>query len=53
MVDYKELYLKMMQSTETAIQLLIQAQQECEELYISSSDAHIFSLVTDEDTKER
>ena len=31
MPDYKELYLKMVRATEKSIQILIQAQQECEE----------------------
>ncbi|MBE6984601.1 MAG: hypothetical protein E7434_03095 [Ruminococcaceae bacterium] len=37
-VDYKELYLKMMRASEEAIRLLIQAQQDCEELYLQSTD---------------
>ena len=36
--DYKELYLKLMNRTENAIRILIQAQQECEELYVNASD---------------
>ena len=31
MPDYKELYLKMLRATEKPIQILIQAQQECED----------------------
>lgn len=38
MPDYKEMYLKMVRTTEKAINLLIKAQQECEELYLSDSD---------------
>ena len=38
MPDYKEMYLKMVRTTEEAINLLIKAQQECEELYLSASD---------------
>lgn len=34
MDDYKSMYLKMVNSTEIAIQALIKAQQECEELYL-------------------
>ncbi len=37
-VNYKELYLKMVRASEAAIQTLIQAQQECEELYLSKGD---------------
>jgi hypothetical protein len=35
MSDYKELYLKMLRASEKALNLLIEAQRECEELYIS------------------
>lgn len=34
MADYKELYLKMVRETEKAIQILIEAQRDCEELYL-------------------
>ena len=36
--NYKEMYLKLMRSTEAVINLLITAQQECEELYVNASD---------------
>jgi hypothetical protein len=36
MPDYKEMYLKMLRASEQAINILIAAQRECEELYISS-----------------
>lgn len=36
MPDYQELYVKLFRATEEAIQILIAAQRECEELYISS-----------------
>lgn len=35
MPDYKEMYLKLFRATEKAIGTLIEAQRECEELYIS------------------
>ena len=45
MVDYKKMYLTMFNATEDAInalesvrQALIQAQRECEELYISAPE---------------
>lgn len=34
MPDYKEMYLKMFRACEQATNILISAQQECEELYI-------------------
>ncbi len=36
MPDYKEMYLKMMRATEEAMGVLIAAQRECEELFISA-----------------
>lgn len=38
MADYKEMYFKLLNATEDAIRILIKAQQECEEMYISSED---------------
>ena len=38
MPDYKEMYLKMVRATESAINTLIKAQQECEELYLQDED---------------
>ena len=35
MPDYKEMYLTLFRATERAISTLIEAQRECEELYIS------------------
>ncbi len=39
MEDYKQMYLTLFHATEEAANLLIQAQQKCEELYISSGEA--------------
>ena len=38
MPDYKELYFNMFRASEQAVNVLITAQRECEELYISSSE---------------
>ena len=38
MTDYKEMYLKMVRATEEAMRILIQAQQECEELYLAGEE---------------
>ena len=38
MVDYKEMYLKMNRAMEKAINILIEAQQECEEDYLWQTD---------------
>ncbi len=34
--DYKEMYLKMVRETERAIEILINVQRECEEMYLSA-----------------
>jgi len=36
MPDYKEMYLKMVRATEAAMDCLIAAQRECEEMYIQA-----------------
>lgn len=41
MPDYKTMYLTMVQASEDAINLLIKAQRECEELYLSSAEPEI------------
>lgn len=51
MPDYKELYLKMFRASEEAINLLIAAQRECENLYVSSSESDI--TIVDFTGKER
>lgn len=38
MPDYKELYFKLFYASEQAINTQIQAQRECEELYISQPE---------------
>ena len=39
--DYKELYFKLFRATEKAINLLIDAQRECEELYLSGTEERL------------
>lgn len=38
MPDYKEMYLKMFRASEKAINIIIDAQQECEEMFMSAPD---------------
>ena len=40
--NYKEMYLKMVRASEHAINILIAAQQECEELYLSEPELTVF-----------
>ncbi|MGM9554435.1 MAG: hypothetical protein ACI3V2_09035 [Faecousia sp.] len=36
MADFKQMYFHIAHATEEAIRLLVQAQQECEELYLAT-----------------
>jgi hypothetical protein len=38
MADYRAMYLKMMNAAEEAMEILIKAQHECEELYMSAEE---------------
>lgn len=49
MSDYKEMYLTMIRETERAINILIDAQRQCEELYISSPEPDIRVIDTEND----
>ena len=42
MPNYKEMYLKMVRASEKAINVLIEAQQECEEMYVSGPELTAF-----------
>lgn len=55
MPDYKEMYLKMVRASEDAINILITAQRECEEMYLSSPEPElkIVSLSKEEDETEK
>lgn len=39
MADYKEMYFKLLRATEEAIRILIAAQQDCEEQYLSAPES--------------
>ena len=45
MPDYKEMYLKMVRATEEAMNCLIAAQRECEEMYMQVGEEKVFRLV--------
>lgn len=44
MPDYKEMYLTLFRATEKAVNLLIAAQQECEERYLSAPEPGLLVL---------
>ena len=49
MADYKGMYLHLARETERAVQILIAAQQKCEELYVNAPEPEL--LVLDRDRK--
>lgn len=49
MPDYKKMYHTMFKASEAAIELLIAARQECEELYVSAPEPKI-TLIKGSDT---
>lgn len=55
MPDYKKMYFKMAKETERAIRILISAQKECEELYISEKRAEpvLLSLKKEDSVDEK
>lgn len=42
--DYKEMYLTLMRETEKAINILIDVQQKCEDMYLNTSEPTIISM---------
>ena len=48
MPDYKEMYLKLMRETEKAIRILQQAQLDCEELYLQSTEDEADQTVSEQ-----
>ena len=43
-VNFKELYCKMMRASEEAIRILIEAQRECEEMYLNATEPMLEEL---------
>ena len=52
MPDYQQMYLTMVRAAEKAMNILIEAQQECEELYLSEDEARIDVLPVKRDSEE-
>lgn len=46
MPNYKEMYLTLFRASEKAVNIIIEAQKEVEELYINSSEPEIFIIST-------
>ncbi len=52
MPDYREMYFKLFRATEQAIDGLIRAQRECEEMYLASPEPRLVELPHPENEKE-
>lgn len=52
MPNYKEMYLKLFRASEQAINTLITAQRECEELYISQPEPNLKLLTISAENKK-
>jgi len=44
MPDYKEMYLHLMRETEKSIRILIEAQRECERMYLEAEEPQLTLL---------
>lgn len=53
MPDYQEKYLILMRATEKAIRALIEAQQQCEELYLSAEEPPLQPLSKPDNSEEK
>ncbi len=53
MPDYKEMYLTLFRACEQAVQVLIKAQQECEEMYIDANNPKRIFLLEDRKSMEK
>lgn len=53
MPDYKEMYLKMFRAVEEAIDILIAAQRDCEEMYIRDQEPVVRLVTPNESDKDQ
>ena len=51
MIDYQEMYYKMNRAMEKAINILVEAQQECEEDYLQQTESSA-DIASREDSKQ-
>lgn len=52
MPDYKEMYLKIFRASEQAVNILITAQRECEELIISLPESEVRTISLSREDKK-
>ena len=53
MPDYRELYLELFRATTRAIDILIEAQQWCEERYLQAGQAEVVVLAREQEPPQR
>ncbi len=51
MTDYKKMYRELFTATTKAIEILIEAQQKCEEIYISAEEKENIIRIIDKSSK--
>lgn len=52
MADYREMYLRLFRATTKAIEMLTEAQQECEEIYLSAEEEMLPLLISEDAAAE-
>ena len=52
MPDYKEMYLHLMRETEKSIRILIEAQRECERIYLEAEEPQLILLTPEQNNPD-
>jgi len=52
MPDYKEMYLHLMRETEKSIRILIEAQRECERMYLEAEEPQLILLTPEQNNSD-
>ena len=52
MPDYKEMYLHLMRETEKSIRILIEAQRECERMYLEAEEPQLILLTPEQNNPD-
>ena len=53
MPDWKEMYLELFRETEKAINILVAAQQRCEDMYINAPEPEIILLPVQDENEQK
>lgn len=52
MVDYKEMYLRLFRASEEAMNIIIKAQRECEEMYMNGVESQVSPTENSQESEE-